>query len=310
MKPRKILKVCERTLAGVGDPSVFLGVSHVTEYWRRTDDESWNGDEERTHGKRVSPFHAAKPPSPWSRAFNPRLLIRGQANFEELQSTALSHFDRAVEEHVRAVTGDAGMIPVDLERALDIGVEVFLLSEGCAVEPSCIAAVWRHSLRTGYLAALIALNQGSSQRMVWQSFVGGVLHDIGMLVFLTQEPEMFTTVVSIAQCRGWALPMVERQVLGCTHGESGATFLARWGIDEVLLAIVAFHDDPSKASHAAFGPLTAVYAANFVEGGGIAQDGDGVIGREGEAYLTRLGLWDDLPLWQGWMRSIQQLAIH
>jgi len=282
----------------------------VTEYWRRTDDDSWSGDGERTHANRVSSFHAGEPLAPWSRSFSPRLLIRGQTNFDGLQSQELSHLDREVEVHVQAVAGDAGMIPVDLERALDVGVEVFLLSEGCAGDSSRIAALWRHSLGTGYLAALISLNQGSDQRMVWQSFVGGVLHDIGMLVFLTQEPEMFTTVVKIAQCRGWDLAVLERQVFGCTHGESGATFLARWGIDEVLLAIVAFHDDPSKAPHAAFGPLTAVYAANFVEGGGIAQDGDGVIGREGEAYLTRLGLWDDLPLWQGWMRSIQQLAIH
>ena len=309
MKPKK-LQVCERTLSGADDPSVFLGATHVTESWRRTDDDSWNGDAERTHGNQVSPFHAAKPLAPWSRAFSPRLFIRGQSNFEELQSAAVSHLDRAVEEHVRAVTGHAGMIPVDLECALDVGVEVFLLSEGCAVEPSRIAAVWRHSLRTGYLAALIASNQGSSQRMVWQSFVGGVLHDIGMLVFLTQQPEVFTMVVEIAQSRGWDLAVAERRILGCTHGESGATFLARWGVDEALLAIVAFHDNPFKFPHGAFGSLTAVYAANLIEGGGVPQDGDGGIGREGEAYLTRLGLWNHLPLWQGWMKSLQQLTIH
>jgi len=127
---------------------------------------------------------------------------------------------------------------------------------------------------------------------------------------LTQQPQVFTTVVDIAQCRGWDLSLVERQMLGSTHAESGATFLARWGVDEVLLSTVAFHDDPLKAPHSGFGPLTAVYAANLVEGGGMAQDGDGVIGREGEAYLTRLGLWEDLPLWQGWMRSIHQLTIQ
>ncbi|HBP88091.1 MAG TPA: hypothetical protein DD706_10390 [Nitrospiraceae bacterium] len=261
------------------------------------------------HEDRVFPFRAGSQLTPWIRFFSSRFLMSGQSNLNELQLPVLSHLDRAVEEHVRAVASEAGIIPVDLERALHLGVEVFLLSEGCALESSCIAAVWRHSLRTGYLAALIALNRGSSQRTVWLSFVGGVLHDIGMLVFLTQQPEVFNSIVKIAQCRGWDLARLEKQVLGCTHSESGATFLARWGIDEVLLGIVAFHDDPLKFSHTTFCPLTAVYAANFVEGGGIAQDGDGVIGREGEAYLTRLGLWKDLPLWQGWMRNIQQLAV-
>jgi hypothetical protein len=238
------------------------------------------------------------------------LFTRGQSNDEEIRLQSLSHIDSALGEHIRALTRDVGMIPVDLERVLDFVVEVFVLSEGCAVDSRLIAVVWRHSLRTGYLAALISLNQGAGQRMVWQSFVGGVLHDIGMLVFLTQQPQIFTRVVDMAQSRGWDLPVVERQLLGSTHAESGATFLARWGVDEVLLTIVAFHDDPLQVPHSAFGPLTAVYAANLVDGGGMAQDADGVIGREEEAYLTRLGLWNDLPLWQGWMRNIHQLAIQ
>ncbi len=282
----------------------------MTEYWRRTDDDSWDGDGERTHGNWRALSHAGEPLAPWSGSFSPPLLMRGQTSSDELQSQKLSHFDREVKVHVQAVSGDAGMIPGDLESALGFGVEVFLLSEGCAVGSSRIVSLWRHSLRTGYLAALIALNQGSNQRMVWQSFVGGVLHDIGMLVFLTQQPEVFTTVIEIAQCRGGNLAVQERQVLGYTHGESGATFLARWAIEDMLLAIVAFHDDPSKVPHTTFSPLTAVYAANFVEGGGIAQDGDGVIGKDGEEYLTRLGLWDDLPIWQSWMPRIQQMAIH
>lgn len=282
----------------------------MTEYWRQTDDDFWDGNGEGTHEDWMSSFHVGEPLAPWSRSFSPRLLIRGQTNFDELQSPKLSHLDCEVKVHAQAIAGDAGMIPVDLERALRLGVEVFLLSERCAVESLRIASLWRHSLKTGYLAALIALNQGSNTRMVWQSFVGGVLHDIGILVFLTQKPELFTKVVEIAQCRGRSLARLERQVLGCTHGECGLTFLARWGVEDMLLEIVAFHDDPFKVPHATFGPLTAVYAANFVEGGGIAQDGDGVIGKEGEAYLTRLGLWDDLPIWQSWMPSIQRLAIH
>ncbi len=282
----------------------------MIEYGRQADDGSWKGKEERTHEIWVSSFYTGKPLASWSRSFSPRLLMGGPTRFVEPPSQASPYLDLEVEMHVQAVAGNAGVIPVDLERALDLGIEVFLLSEGCAVESSCIAALWRHSLRTGYLAARIALHQGSNSRMVWQSFVGGVLHDIGMLVFFTQQPGVFRAVIEISQCRGGSLAVLERRVLGYTHGESGATFLARWDIDDVLLAIAAFHDDPWNAPHATFGPLTAVYAGNFVEGGGIAQDGDGVIGGEGEAYLTRLGLWDDLPIWQSWMPSIPQLAIH
>jgi hypothetical protein len=297
-------------MSSAGYSSVFLRAYHVTEYWCRTDDDSWNWGGERANGMWLSRFHSVKHLSSWFLSCPPRLFRRGQLNNKKQGSQALSHIDSTLEECVQSLTCDAGMIPVDLEHALDFGVEVFILSEGCGGDSSLIAGVWGHSLRTGYLAALISLNQRAGQRMVWQSFVGGVLHDIGMLVFLTQQPQIFMTIVEMAQCRGWDLSVVERQMLGSTHAESGATFLARWGVDEVLLATVAFHDNPLKVPHSAFGPLTAVYAANLVEGGGMAQDGDGVIGREGEAYLTRLGLWDDLPLWQGWMRSIHQMTIQ
>lgn len=297
-------------MSSSGYPSVFFGVYHVTEYWRQAEDDGWNCDGEKAHDMRLPKFHSVRHPVPWILSFPFQLFAKGQSNDEGFRFRALSHFDSALEEHVAALIRDAGMIPADLESVLNFGVEVFILSEGCAADSSLIAGVWRHSLRTGYLAALISLNQHAGPRMVWQSFVGGVLHDIGMLVFLTQQPQVFTAIVDIAQCRGWDLSVVERQRLGSTHAESGAAFLARWGVDEVLLATVAFHDDPLKVPHSTFGPLTAVYAANLVEGGGMAQDGDGVIGGEGEAYLTRLGLWDDLPLWQRWMRSIHQLTIQ
>ena len=282
----------------------------MIEYGRQINDDSWKGKEDGTHKNWVPSFHTGKPLAPWARSFSARLLMGGDTKIVELSSQVSPYLELEVERHVQAVAGNAGMIPVDLERALNLGVEVFLLSEECAVEPSCIAALWRHSLRTGCLAARIALHLGSNSRMVWQSFVGGVLHDIGMLVFLTQHPGAFRAVVEGSQCRGESLAVLEKRVLGYTHGESGATFLARWGIDDVLLAIAAFHDDPWNAPCATFGPLTAVYAGNFVEGGGIGQDGDGVIGGKGEAYLTRLGLWDDLPIWQSWMPGISQLAIH
>ena len=281
----------------------------MTLHWRRTNTDPWDWEGGRVNSERLPRFHSMKYPSPWSFFPPPRSFTRGKSQGEEFQSQALSPINSDLDDHVRALTHEVGIIPFDLERVLAFGVEVFVLSEGCAIDSSLIAVVWQHSLRTGYLAALISLNQQAGQRIIWQSFVGGVLHDIGMLIFLIQQPQIFTSAVNIAQSRSWDLQLVERQMLGSTHAETGANFLARWDVDEVLLTTVACHDDPMKGPHAVFGPWTAVYAANLVEGGGMAQDGDGVIGGEGEAYLTRLGLWDDLPLWQGWMRSIHQLSL-
>jgi hypothetical protein len=214
-----------------------------------------------------------------------------------------------LETYICLLTQQIGELPSDLKNGLSVGVEVFTLSEGLGISLRSMQALWRHSVRTGYMAALIAMNQHVSRPLVWQAFMGGLLHDVGMLIFLTQQPEVFMAVVDLAQCQGQELGTMEKNFLGTTHAECGARFLARWGISEELVTLVTFHDQPFQVSHSDFCPLTAVYIANLLEGGGIAQDGDGVVGREGEAYLMRLGLWDDLPRWQGWMRDLPSLSL-
>jgi hypothetical protein len=215
-----------------------------------------------------------------------------------------------LEKYFHSLTSQIGPIPAHSESGLSIGVEVFTLSEGFGISPSSLQILWQHSVRTGYLAALIAIHQRVDRCLAWQAFVGGLLHDIGMLIFLTHQPQVFMAVVDLAQCRGQELGRIEKNLLGTTHAECGAQFLARWGVSQELLDIVTFHDQPFQAPHlGGFCPLTAVYIANVLEGGGIAQDGDGVVGWEGEAYLLSLGLWDDLPCWQRWMRKISLFPV-
>ncbi len=272
-------------------------------------DEFLRWEQENAYSHWGSPIHSTQHFFVGSSTFQSHIIANGGTNHTTSRSPGCIHIHKTLEEQILGLTYDAGRIPADLAAVLEFVVEVFILVESCSVDGSQITKLWRHSLKTGYLAALIALNEKGGQRMVWQSFVGGIIHDIGMLLFFTQHPKAFAAVVDRAQHKGWDLPVVERQFMGCTHAEIGTAFMRRWEIDETLLAIVAFHDDPVKVPHVAFGPLTAVYAANLVEGGGMAQDCDGVIGEEGEAYLLRLGLWDDLPLWQQWMRGIHHLAI-
>jgi len=213
-----------------------------------------------------------------------------------------------LEAYVEVLTPKIGAIPSDLENGLSVCLEVFALSEGLGISPCVMQTLWQHSVRTGYMAALIAMDQHVSRSLVWQAFIGGLLHDIGMLIFLTQQPQVFSAVVDLAQCQGQELAIMEQNFLGTTHAECGARFLSRWGVSTEVLTIVAFHDQPFQVPHSAVCPLTTVYIANMLEGGGIAQDGDGLVGFEGEAYLRRLGLWDHLPLYQGWMRELPHLS--
>ncbi len=226
------------------------------------------------------------------------------------QSSELTEINTdELEKYFHILAAQIGPIPSHCEGGLSIGVEVFTLSEGLGLPSASLQELWRHSMRTGFLAALIAIQQRVDSSVAWESFVGGLLHDIGMLIFLTQHAQVFLAVVDLAQCRGQELGTIEKNLLGTTHAESGAQFLARWGVPSELQTIVTFHDQPFQSSCPGFCALTAVYIANVLEGGGMAQDSDGVIGWESEAYLVRLGLWDDLPRWQGWARELFPLSV-
>ncbi len=227
--------------------------------------------------------------------------------FQPSELTAINTDE--LEQYFHILVAQIGPIPSHFEDGLSIGVEVFTLTEGLGLPPDKLKGLWRHSIRTGFLAALIAIQQRAERSVAWEAFVGGLLHDIGMLIFLTQHSQVFMAVVDLAQCRGRELSLIEKNLLGTTHADSGAQFLARWGVPSELQAIVAFHDQPFQSSSTGFCALTAVYIANVLEGGGMAQDSDGVIGRESEAYLVRLGLWDNLPRWQGWARELFPLSV-
>lgn len=265
----------------------------MTMSWQPIDADSWNG---RSHDS----FDSSMP--------YPGETVGGLTSNHPMVADLSCIETEELEIYIQLLTPQLGAIPSDLENGLSVSLEVFALSEGLGISPCVMQTLWQHSVRTGYMAALIAMDQHVSRPLVWQAFVGGLLHDIGMLIFLTQQPQVFSAIVDLAQCQGQDLATMEQNFLGTTHAECGARFLARWGVSTEVLTIVAFHDQPFQVPHSAVCPLTAVYIANMLEGGGIAQDGDGLVGSEGEAYVRRLGLWDHLPLYQGWMRELPHLS--
>lgn len=202
-----------------------------------------------------------------------------------------------------------GPIPTSITSMVSLAGELFTLSEGLQPSMLTIQKIWTHSFRTGYLAALITEAHGARPPVIWQAFAGGLLHDIGLLLLLIQESPKFFRVVELASIRGTDLQVLEREYYGTTHAELGAALLARWGGCPALVSTVHFHDDPFRNAESQFCPASAVFLANILDGGGIAQDSDGIFSVEGEAYLLRLGLLDHVPYWQSRMRDIQNVSI-
>ena len=185
-----------------------------------------------------------------------------------------------------------------------LGAEVYSLIDGVNTKGSWCDRLWQHSLRVGYLSRIIAEGEGADTETIHDACAAGVLHDLGILVLTNSFQDVCQAIRSKAQRADCSLSVTEQSILGLSHGEVGAYLLQRWGVSDSVAEAVALHDEPFRSSTAGFTPLTAVYIANTLDGGGWPQDGDGVPTQEALEYLTVRGLNDHWPKWQKRLKEV------
>ena len=90
----------------------------------------------------------------------------------------------------------------------------------------------------------------------------------------------------------------EQELFGVTHAEVGAYLLGLWGVGEAIVEAVAFHHRPSACGDQAFSPLTAVHVANALAESEESAGEEAKSPAIDEAYLAKLGKWDELAAWK------------
>ena len=81
-----------------------------------------------------------------------------------------------------------------------------------------------------------------SNPIIETALVGGLLHDIGQLFLLTLFNIPYNEVLTRSRRLGIPLHHVERQVLGTTHAELGASLGERWSFPAELVSMIRLHD--------------------------------------------------------------------
>ncbi len=107
-------------------------------------------------------------------------------------------------------------------------------------------SLWQHSLAAAMGARMVAKRIGKRQ-LIEEFFLGGLLHDIGVLVILKKMPDEFTKILKKAQSSGEDRVVVEQEVLGFTHADLGSIVLERWNFPSILATAVRCHCRPDLA---------------------------------------------------------------
>lgn len=106
-----------------------------------------------------------------------------------------------------------------------------------------VGGFWRQSLGCAYAAKLLARLTG--YRPVDEAYLTGLLHQVGQLVFLKNEPDQYPELLSKA-LSDHELTGLERALFGVSGNEVGAQLLQDWDPDSLLSDAVLYQREPAE----------------------------------------------------------------
>jgi putative nucleotidyltransferase with HDIG domain len=104
---------------------------------------------------------------------------------------------------------------------------------------------WEHSLASGIAARTLARQLG--YRISGESFVAGLLHDIGILVTHQYFYDEYKRIIEAVTEGKSTFQDMEKTVLYATHGEIGGWLAERWNLPDQLIESIKFHHKPEMA---------------------------------------------------------------
>lgn len=125
--------------------------------------------------------------------------------------------------------------------------------------------LWRHSYQVAFYSYNIARNFcQNDRRLIDDSYVCGLLHDMGKLVFEAVHPDMMEQIKNVCETKGIPSDIFERLVAGVNHGEIGALIAEKWNFPEVIVSVIRHHHEPDLAPEATRKLTSLVYLSDMI----------------------------------------------
>lgn len=106
-------------------------------------------------------------------------------------------------------------------------------------------SLWDHAYRVAFYAYNIARNFCARERqLVEDSYLCGLLHDMGKLVFETAHPETTSHLKALCEEKSISSSVFEKLVNGVNHGEIGALIAEKWNFPESIVTVIRHHHEP------------------------------------------------------------------
>jgi len=200
-------------------------------------------------------------------------------------------------EKITSPAHAVALLGVEALKGLVLGAHLLSEADASGVPGYSIGKLWTHSLQTAYCAKEVARLEGGDDDFVEGSFIAGILHDIGKLVFVTQMPEAYRPVVEQARLGKGPVLSIERRELGVTHAEVGAYLAGLWGFRKEVVEAINEHHSPDAAGHE-FCMGFVVHAADSLQHEIDQGSGAYVFPTIDLDWLEGVGKTDRYPVWR------------
>ena len=142
----------------------------------------------------------------------------------------------------------SAVVALGLQRMRDIAVSCSVLTltphGNTKLDPMVF---WEHSLGCALVSRQFARRIGFVDPA--KAYLGGLLHDIGIVACLSIFPREYQEALDLAQRQRIPLHEAELSTLGLTHCDAGRIVAERWHFTADLVAVVSCHHNPHSAGN-------------------------------------------------------------
>lgn len=125
--------------------------------------------------------------------------------------------------------------------------------------------LWNHSSQVAFYSYNIARNFFPSEnKIIEDSYVCGLLHDIGRVIFESAHPTLLNTFKKCCKDKALSTELFEKLASGVNHAQIGAEIAKKWNFPQSIIASIRYHHTPKEAPKKYTKLVSIVYLSNLI----------------------------------------------
>lgn len=167
------------------------------------------------------------------------------------------------------------------------------------VMESYMEYLWQDAGRVSELAQLIALSEHQLEDRPDQAYLGGLLHNMGLLIFLSRGGDKLKTLMGQTENTDTPVAELETAIFGFTRSEAAAYVLSLWKIPPRIIEAILLQNTPNDTDYDGVNALTSVHVASCLLKPPVMSGCNRLFDMTLDIpYLQRIRKLEHLPNWQ------------